>query len=185
MTNPNPDRDLNDEKFQLETESNSRAAVGNEDAVVFSLLLSGKSGERDYNFRRLSGMIADAMYSLNKHRYIEKYVKDQGGLPTNQEIRVLMRSFQDEDSYRLQALEQQSANSLKEVIDEYVGRIAEEKFARPVEKIVKDNTKFWIAVRASIVASFIYSLLIAAAIFTATAALPDTKFARIIQILIE
>jgi hypothetical protein len=34
-------------------------------------------------------------------------------------------------------------------------------------------------------ASFLYSLIIAAVIFMATAALPDTKFARIIQILFE
>lgn len=160
----------------------SWAAIENEDAIVFSALLSSKS---DSNFHRLSCMVAYARYSLNKHQFIQKYTKDEGVPPTDDRIKSLVRCFQDENSDILRDLSQQSERLLTEIIEEYAIKTLEEKIVKPVEEVVKDNTRFWIAVRAGVVASFIYSLLIAIVIFTATAALPDTKFSRIVRILIE
>lgn len=167
---------------QAEVEMASWAAMGNEDATVFSALLSGKS---DSSFHQLSGMLAYAQYSLHKHQFIQKYTRDEGVPPTDDQIKILIRSFQDENSFILENLSQQSDKLLTEIIEEYASQVSEEKFVKPVEKIVRDNTKFWIAVQASVTASFIYSLLIAIVIFMATAALPDTKFSRIIRILIN
>ncbi|ELS00520.1 hypothetical protein Xen7305DRAFT_00002210 [Xenococcus sp. PCC 7305] len=182
MIESNDDKESQLNKSGINPRTNSWAAVGNEDAIVFSILLSGKDKS---DFSRLSAMVAYAQYSLHKHQFIEKYTRDEGVAPSDEQIKTIIRSFQDENSDMVENLGKQSEKSLNEILEEYVSQISQENFVKPIEKIVKDNTKFCVSVCAGIVATFIYSVLVAIVIFTVTPAFPNTKLSRIIQILLE
>lgn|GEM_PF-5387105 len=176
-----------------QSNENAWASFSHEDLKVFSVLVP--DGEK-FDFERLSGMLAYVLYTLQKHQFIVNVLETERTLPKDNEIRTIVKSFQNENSYLIENLKQQSQIILSRVVEEHANQIVQDKFIGPAEKMVKDNlgslektikgsTNFWISVRASILASFFYSLLIATAIFIATSALPDTKFARIVRILFE
>jgi hypothetical protein len=68
---------------------------------------------------------------------------------------------------------------------QYLEKSKRDNGTYPTEDMLKKHTKFWNSVWANLVSSFIYSLIIGAIIFSATASLPNTKFSRIIKILFE
>ena len=159
------------------------AAISQEDAVVFSILLPPDS--QHSIFDRVSGMLAYSQYALQKHQYIEKYTRDNGKLPTEEQIKTLIISFKDKNSDALENLKHRAEKFLKEYAEEYSDRIRKENILDPVEKIVKKHTGFWFSVGASLVGGLLYSFAIAIAIFIATAAIPDAKFSKIIKLLMN
>ena len=94
-------------------------------------------------------------------------------------------SFKDINSVALSSLKQQSENLLREYTEEYLENAKREEILEPIEEIVRKHTNFWSAIWTNIVAAILYSLIIAIVIFTATAAVPDTKFSKIIRILLD
>jgi len=106
-------------------------------------------------------------------------------MPSDREMQLFISLFKDINNEMFKNLKLASQDSLNKVLSEYSQGLLTKQISAPVEKIVKDNTKFWVGVQASMVASFFYSLLIALIIFIATAALPNTKFSEAIKILFE
>jgi hypothetical protein len=177
----------------IQDDSDSWASFSQEDLKVFSVLVP--KGE-EFNFEHSAGMLAYALYTLQKHQFIINSIEEENSLPKNDEIRTIVKSFQYENSYLIDNLKRQSQSILSKVVEEHANQIVREKFIEPtelmingklgsIEKVVKNSTKFQTAVIASICASFLYSFLIAIVVFMATSALPDTKFSKIVKILFE
>jgi hypothetical protein len=177
----------------VQNDVDSWAAFSLEDLKVFSILVP--KGEQ-FDFDHSSGMLAYALYVLHKNQFIINSIEQENSLPKNDEIRTVIKTFQYENNYLIDNLKQQSQSILNKVVEERANQIVREKFIEPTElmidkklgateKIIKDCTRFRIAVMASICASIAYSLLIAVVIFTATSAMPDTKFSKAIRILFD
>ncbi|MEZ4678230.1 MAG: hypothetical protein R2932_28845 [Caldilineaceae bacterium] len=124
-------------------------------------------------------------YSLQKHQFTTKYEQDEGQPPTEAHIRSIVMSFKDVNSAALLSLKQQSENLLREYAKEYLENAKREEILEPIERIVKRHTNFWSSIWANLVAAVVYSLIVAVIIFTATAAVPNTKFSQIIRIIME
>lgn len=163
--------------------SDSSLIISQEDAKVFSILVPPKKNLSQFD--EIAGMIANAQYSLQKHQFIEKYTQEDGQAPPIEHVRSIILSFKDENSAAFYNLKQKSESLLKDYAREYLNNTTGEEILKPVEQIIKKYTRFRTSVGANLVAAMVYSLAIALAIFIATAAVPDTKFAKIIKILIE
>jgi hypothetical protein len=155
-----------------------------EDAKVFAILIPPKKRYLS-KFEEVSGLIAYAQYSLQKHQFVTKYQQEEGQPPTEAHIRSIIMSFKDVNSAALLSLKQQSENLLREYAKEYLENAKREEILEPIEEIVKKHTNFWSSIWANLVAAVLYSFVVAIIIFTATAAVPNTKFAQIIRILLE
>jgi hypothetical protein len=164
--------------------SNDDPFLIQEDAKVFAILIPPKKDSFS-KFEEVSGLIAYAQYSLQKHQFVMKYQQEEGRPPTEENIRAIVMSFKDADSAALLSLKQQSENLLREYAKEYWENAKREEMLQPIENIVKKHTNFWSSIWANLVASVLYSFLIAIIVFTATATLPNTKFAQIIKILMQ
>lgn len=158
------------------------ALASQDDAEIFELLLQGSQGSEWDN---LVAKIAYAEYARSKYKFIKSYYEEHQVMPSDEEMRPIIFLFKNVNTGMLRDLKSKSQDSLRLVLDDYSQKMLIERVSSPVEQIVKDNTKFWVGVQASMVASFFYSLLIALIIFIATAALPNTKFSEAIKILFE
>lgn len=155
-----------------------------EDAKVFAILVPPKK-RYPSKFEEVSGLIAYAQYSLQKHQFVTKYQQEEGQPPTEDHIRSIVLSFKDVNSAALLSLKQQSENLLREYAKEYLENAKREEILDPIERIVNKHTNFWSSIWANLVASVVYSFVVAVIIFTATVAVPNTKFSQIIRILLE
>ncbi len=126
-------------------------------------------------YHRVVGMLAYAQYMIQKYQYIEKAHRDDGTYPSDEKMKGIIRYSSEEKT--LGTLKKNSESELHELISSFVCEEVEDK--------IKKYTQFGTAVGASVVASLVYSVLIAIIIFSATVLAPDTKFSRIIRILIE
>ena len=196
MTNEDKDRSpLADELLHSEeVEIDDKwASFSQEEIKVFQILVPDSE---QASLEWLQGMLAYSRYTLQKNEFIEYISKTRGTLPSDDEITAIVASFQNHNSDIIKKLKQQSEQDLTQIIQDYANQVAQEKFIKPIEEILTKNlssleksisrkSSFWTSVQASVAASLFYSLLIAMILFIATAALPDTKFSRIIRILFE
>ena len=164
--NPHPD----DDPFLIQ-----------EDAKVFAILIPPEKRNLS-KFEEVSGLIAYAQYSLQKHQFVIKYQQEEGQPPTEVHIRSIVMSFKDVNSAALLSLKQQSENLLREYAQEYLENAKHEEILDPIEKIIKKHTNFWSSLWANLVAAVFYSFVVAIIVFTATSAVPNSKFAQIIKI---
>ena len=155
-----------------------------EDAEVFAILIPSEKRNLS-KFEEVSGLIAYAQYSLQKHQFIKKYEQEEGQPPTKDHIHSIILSFRYRNSATLLSLKQKSENLLREYAKEYLENVQHREIIEPIEKIVKKHTNFWSSIWTSLVAAFLYSFVVAIIIFTATAAVPNNKFSQIIRILLE
>ena len=162
---------------------NPAITISHEDAIVFSKILPADSNMS--KFDKVAGMIAYAQYALHKHQFIEQYSKEEGKPPTEDHLKSLILTFKDENGTALESLKEQSKNLLREYAKEYADSVEHTYLLEPIKNEVQKRTRFWYCVAASMTGALLYSLLVAIIIFIATAAMPDAKFSKIIQILIE
>jgi len=157
-----------------------------EDKKVYQRLVPSSESKADGDkFDAIVGMIAYANYFLERHQYIDKHIAEEEAEPEPREIKKLIYSFTGENSVALENLKTRSELLLKDYTKAYAELRVNQNVVEPVDKIVKHHTNFWRSVLASILGSFFYSLIIAAVIFIATVAMPDSKFAQVINILFE
>lgn len=154
-----------------------------EDEKVFEILnpLNKNLSKAD----EIAGMVAYAQYSLQKYQFIKRYQQEEGRLPTEDLLRSIIMSFKDENSVALLSLKQKAEILLKEYTVEYLENAKREEILEPIEEIIKKRTNFWSSVGSNLAAAVIYSFFVAIIVFTATAAVPNTKFAQILRILME
>jgi hypothetical protein len=157
--------------------------ISQEDAIVFAKLMPPESTTS--RFDRVAGMIAYAQYALHKHQFIEQYTKEEGKAPTEDHLKSIILTFKDAHGTALESLKEQSRNLLKQYAEEYAASVDQTRLLQPIKNEVRSRTRFWPNVAASVTAALIYSFVVAVIIFIATAAMPDTKFSRIIRILTE
>lgn len=154
-----------------------------EDKKVFEIL---NPTRKDISkFDEIAGMIAYAQYSLQKHQYVSTYQKDEKRPPSEESLKAIIMSFKDENSAALLSLKRNAEILLGEYTQEYLENAKRGEILDPIEKIIKRHTNFWISIGTNLVAAVIYSFFVAIIVFTATAAVPNTKFSRIFRILIE
>ena len=122
------------------------------------------------------GKLAYAQYIIQKYQFIEKSKQDNGVYPGEAKIRTLISYFDDHGD----ALE-----ILKTKAETELGSYTDELLYNKTEEIIIKHKSFWNSVSAGIAGAFIYSIIIALVIFSATIGMPDTKFSRIAEILIE
>lgn len=144
------------------------------DIIFKKLVLEDTKSQTSYG--RIVGMIAHCQYLIQKYQYLEKSKLDQGTYPTDSEIEALIKYFSS-GSIAIESLKKTAELQLKECIKDFINK--------ETEDMLKKHTKFWSSVWANLVSSFIYSLIIGAIIFSATASMPDTKFSRCVKILFE
>jgi hypothetical protein len=154
-----------------------------EDEKVFEIL--NPPGKTLTKFDEIAGMIAYAQYSLQKHQFVSKYQQEEGKPPTEDLLKSIVMSFKDENSAALLSLKQKSEILLREYAREYLENAKREEIIEPIQKIIEKRTSFWSSIWANIAAAVLYSFVVAVILFTATVALPNTKFSRIIRILME
>ncbi|MEG4573531.1 hypothetical protein QUA56_12670 [Microcoleus sp. N3A4] len=134
---------------------------------------------------KVSGMIAYAQYSIHKHQFVKDYQQSQGTMPTEDALKSAIMSYKNENSAALLSLKMQSNILLNEYAEEYLEKEIRQEILEPIEQIIQKRTSFWSAIGTNLFASVIYSFVIALIVFTTTAAVPNTKFSRILKILME
>jgi hypothetical protein len=152
-----------------------------EDEKIFVELLP--SGQSKSKFDELVAMIVYAQYSRQKHQFVKKYTQDEGKPPTAEILRSIVMSIRNDAA--LDSIKSQSEKLLKEYTKEYLENAKREEIIEPIEEIIKQNTNFWSSVGANLVAGFIASFILTALLFTATAILPDSKFSKIVKLLMD
>lgn len=157
--------------------------ISQDDAIVFSRLLPATTAMSKLD--KVAGMLAYAHYALQKHQFIEQWIKERGGPPSQENLRAIILSFRNENSVALDSLKQQSKTLLREYSEEHADAAGHAAIVESIRCEVKKRTRFWVNVGASMTAALLYSLLIALVIFTATAAMPETKYAQIVRILFD
>jgi hypothetical protein len=162
--------------------TDSAVIISQEDAIVFSKLLPDRNMPK---FEKVVGMIAYAQYALQKHQYIESYYREEGQSPSEDLLKSIILTFKNENGSALETLKDNSRNLLKEYAKEYAKSVAHANIINPIKKEVHKRTRFWQGVAASSLGALVYSLLVAVIIFIATAAMPETKFSKIVRILFE
>lgn len=153
-----------------------------EDAKVYSALVPSESDDSS-KFEKVSGMIAYAQYSLQKHQFVNKCIQEDGQPPTSEGLKLFTRATVD--AVDTQELLQKSKALLKAYAEEYLENADRRDIFEPIEKIVKDNTKFWLAVRVNLFSTFLCSVVVFVLLSTALVRGPDDKLSRIINILME
>ncbi|NJM98011.1 MAG: hypothetical protein HC800_13435 [Phormidesmis sp. RL_2_1] len=176
---------MNDDPGKGQQSSNDDPFLIGEDAKVFSALVPSDNTTDISKFDEVSGLIAYARYSLQKHQFVIKYQQEEGRPPTADNIQAIIMSFKDVNSEALQTLKQKSESLLREYAEEYAENAKRKDILAPMELIVKKHTRFWLAVGTNLVAALIYSFIVAVILFTATAVAPNNKFSQIIKILME
>ncbi|MEM8637957.1 MAG: hypothetical protein AAGG51_03935 [Cyanobacteria bacterium P01_G01_bin.54] len=164
------------------SDSNILALASQEDIYIFDLLLQDRGASE---WEHLVAMITYAQYTRSKHEFIRSYFEEHNVMPSDGEMKAIIFLFKNINNNALNNLRLNSQSLLQQVLEKHSRKMLSQNISSPVEKIVKENTRFWVAVQASMVASFFYSLLIALILFIATATLPNTKFSRAIKILFE
>jgi hypothetical protein len=129
------------------------------------------------NYDRIVGMIAYCQYLIQKYQWLEKSKQDNTTYPTDAEVKGIILYYSSEKGDAIESLKKTSELQLKGCIKDFI--------TKETEAMLKKHTRFWNSVCANLVSSFIYSLIIGAIIFSATASMPNTKFSRIIKILFE
>ena len=147
-----------------------------EGEIIFKKLVA-EGNQSQTNYDKIIGMIAYSQYMIRKYQYLEKSKRDNGTYPTDAEIKGIILYYSSEQGDAIAALKKTSELQLKECIKDFV--------TKETEDMLKKHTKFWTSVWANLVSSFIYSLIIGAIIFSATASMPDTKFSKIVKILFD
>ncbi len=156
--------------------------LSQEDADVFKILVSPDDTSR---VDKISGMIAYSQYTLQKHQFIQQYLKENGEYPNVDHLKAIILTFKNENGETLFLLKEGSKRLLKEYAEEYSEIVQHNNILDPIDKIVGKHTKFWPSVASGIVGSFIYSLVIAMVLFIALATVPDSSFAKIVRIIID
>ncbi|MEG3880148.1 hypothetical protein QT972_22565 [Microcoleus sp. herbarium7] len=162
---------------------NSDSFLIQEDEKVFELLNPPNANLSKLD--EISGMIAYAHYSIQKHQFVKGCQQSQGKMPTEDALKSLIFSFQNENNAALSALKIQSKILLNQYAQEYLEKGIYQEILEPIEKVIEKRTSFWSAIGTNLFGSVIYSFVIALIVFTTTAAVPNTKFSRIFKILME
>jgi hypothetical protein len=68
---------------------------------------------------KVAGMLAYAHYALQKHQFIEQWIKERGEPPSQESLRAIILSFRNENSVALDSLKQQSKTLLREYSEEH------------------------------------------------------------------
>lgn len=177
----------------------SLAIADEEDAKVFDLL-AGDMPESSPQY--LVALLAYAEYARQKHEFIQRYWKEKARSPSDEIVRTLIFTFTSRDSTPLNDLKKRSearliayaqqitsdrvVTTLREIIKESSESIeaAIAQNSESIEAAIARNTRFWMAVWSGVVASFIFSTVIAIAIFTVTVSGPDSnRFVKAARIL--
>ena len=169
--------------------SNPLGSVGSdafllqEDEKVFEILNPPNTNLSKLD--EISGLIAYAQYSIRIHQFVKDYRQTEGKMPTEDALKSVILSFKNENSAVLLSLKIQSKILLNEYAEEYLEKGIREEILEPIEKVIEKRTSFWSAIGTNLFASLIYSFIVALIVFTTTAAVPNTKFSRILKILME
>lgn len=194
----------NTENENLLDKSTLWASVSEEDARIFTLL------SKDFDkseFHSLAVMIAYANYAMQKHEFIEWHKKNHKIPPSNEQLRAIVFSYQNVQSYRLKDLRETSEKRLKEILEDNSKKIARDKIIEPLKSEFHQNTRslntlinsktksledslkknggFWQAVLFGVSANIAYSIFIAVIVFTITVVFPENKVSRAFKILLE
>ena len=154
-----------------------------EDEKVFELL-----NPPNINLSKLDevcGMIAYTKYSIHKHEFVKDYQRSHGIMPTEDALKSATMSFKNENGVALSSLKIQSKILLNQYAEEYLEKGIRQEILEPIEKIIEKRTSFWSSIGTNLLASVIYSFVVALIVFTTTAAVPNTKYSRILKILME
>jgi hypothetical protein len=163
------------------TSTNNDPFLIHEDEKIFAML--APSGQTLSKFDEIVAIIAYSQYALQKHQFVTRFNQEEGRPPSEEHIKSIIMAIRNDAA--LDSLKQKSDNLLKEYTKEYLAQAKREEILEPIEKIIKDNTKFWDSIWANLVAGLIYSVIVTVILFTATAMLPDNKFSKIIKILMD
>lgn len=154
-----------------------------EDQQVFEIL--NPTGRILSKSEQIVGMIAYAQYSLQKHQYVEQYQQEIGEFPTEDKLRTIVMSFRKENSAALSNLRSKSDMLLREYTREYLNNEYKEQVIEPIQRVIERRTNFWNSIASNLVGAILYTLLFGVIVFTATASLPNTKFSRIMKIIMD
>jgi hypothetical protein len=154
-----------------------------EDQKVFEIL--NPTGRLLSKSEEIAGMIAYAQYSLQKHQYVEQYQHETGELPTEDKLRSIVMSFRNENSAALASLRSKSDMLLREYAREYLDNEYKEQIIEPIQRVIERQTSFWNSIASNLAGAILYTLLFGVILFSATASLPNTKFSKIMKIIMD
>ncbi|MCU0543667.1 MAG: hypothetical protein MUE44_16050 [Oscillatoriaceae cyanobacterium Prado104] len=161
--------------------SNSGLSHIQEDEKIFQVL--NPYNENSSKNDKIVGMLAYAQYSIYKQEFVRNYRQENGKEPTEEELKSISMSFQNENSNIIRLLKQNSKILLSDYAQEYMENKIREEILEPIEKTIERRTRFWPSIGANVFASFIYSFAVALILFTATVAFPDAPISRAYRIL--
>jgi hypothetical protein len=154
-----------------------------DDQAVYEILIP--PGRILSKSEEISGMIAFAQYSLQKYQYVEQYMQEYGKPPTEDLVRTIVMSFRKGNSAALSSLKSRSEILLREYAREYLQNEYKEQIINPIQKVIERQTSFWNSIVSNLTGAMLYTLIFGVIVFTATASLPDTKFSRIMKIIMD
>jgi hypothetical protein len=122
------------------------------------------------------GKLAYTQYVIQKYQFIEKSRQDDGEYPGEAKMETIISFF---------GAQGDALANLKASAEAELTAYSDELLYRRTEEIVVKHKSFWGAVFASMTGAFLYSIIIALVIFSITIGMPNTKIARISEILLE
>lgn len=147
-----------------------------EGRVIFRKLIP-QNNDNQSKHDAIVGKLAYTQYVIQKYQFIEKSRKDNGAYPGEAKMETLISFFGAHGGDALSNLRASAEAELKAYSDELL--------YKKTEEIIVKHKSFWGAVFASIMGAFLYSIIIALIIFSITIGMPNTKIARISEILLE
>ena len=124
------------------------------------------------NYDSLVGKIAYTQYVIQKNQYIKNNIEENGCNPSDEEILTIIKYFNRGNAIN------ELKDTAKSELDNYINSLAHKE----IKTLIKSNYGFISSIVSNILATFIYSTIIALIIFTYSKE-PNSTVAKIINII--
>lgn len=140
---------------------------------VYKNLTESQVGNNSHE--SLVGKIAYSKYIDQKYAFIQENIEKNNCNPTAEEIIVIIKLFEQKGA--IQSLR----NDAKYELEEYTNNLVYSE----IKKYLNNKRNFVLSIGASIIGAFIYSFIIALAIFSSTYGDPESRISRALDALIS
>lgn len=159
--------------------------------------LIGLDADENSSYRKVIAMLTYAYYFQFKQELLDLCLTDSQNHVSDKSFILTLKQYHMMQNHR-QEMQKIARSLLDEAFEERFQRFRNDERDRLyrrnkkinsenielIGQVIKTHTKFEVAVGASVLASVVYSLLLAAFVFIATATNPNNRFSRAYRVLI-
>lgn len=139
--------------------------------LVYNKLVTDNRGNK---YDTLVGKVAYSLYIEQKNQFIKKREKSQDKAPSTEDLKAIIEYLSHGEMIK----------SLRDTAIVEVNKYSSMLIYEDIERIIRKKRSFFLSIVASLIATFIYSVIIAVVIFTVNKD-PSSKVGKIINIIFE